>query len=446
MKLERVSKLDVAMSARFVVPVVGENVFTIVVGLVFSRIISTISPSALAAIGISNSIMTVINALFSMVTTGSAVLIARQIGAADRQGAGDTVEQSVFLSIWVSLLFTAVCEALTVPILRICMPSATDEMFREAVRFYRVLMLSLAPLVLHGMLSAVSRAAGNSKSPLRVALIMNGVQVAVGYLFIRVFHWEETGAGLSYVFCRVVGAGIMAVSVLKNRNGFEISLKNTLKPKMKTAKRILAIGLPCSVESIVVQIGYLLANSMSIALGAMEAGVYQILNTVNTFLTLPHAICTAVAMTSVGHLLGARRLPDARRAGRAVWAAGIAATLLLGAIVILLGKRLAGVYSSDAEAISMSAGLFWLLIVMDIAGCSCNAIDPQLRAGGDVRFVMTNATVGVWLVRLPLTYLFCFVLRFGVMGLFAANTVSLYYRAGASYLRLRGEKWHTKKV
>lgn len=446
MKLERVTKLDVAMSARFVWPVIGENVFTTAVGLIFSQIISTISPSALAAIGISNSIMTAINALFTVVTTGSAVLIARQIGAMDRAGAGDTVEQSLFLSVTASLVVTAVCELLSVPILRLCMPSATDEMFAEAVKYYRVLMLSLMPLVIHGMMSAVSRAVGDSKSPLRVALIMNAVQVLVGYLLIRVFHMEESGAGLSYLICRILGAGVITASVIKNRAACGISLRNALKPKIKTAKRILAIGLPCSIESIAVQIGYLLANSMSIALGAMEAGVYQILNTVNTFVTLPQAICTAVAMTTVGHLLGAKRLPDARMAGRAVWAAGIAATLMLGAIVCALGVRLSGIYSSDAAEISVSANLFWLLIVMDIAGVTCNAIDPQLRAGGDVRYVMTTAATGVWLVRLPLTYLFCFVLNWGVTGLFAANSISLYFRACAALLRLRGEKWYIRKV
>ena len=70
--LRAVSK-DESLSFRFTLPVVAENVLTIFIGLLFSRIISTISASALAAIGMSNTVMAVVSALFSVVTTGAAV-------------------------------------------------------------------------------------------------------------------------------------------------------------------------------------------------------------------------------------------------------------------------------------------------------------------------------------------------------------------------------------
>ena len=83
---------------------------------------------------------------------------------------------------------------------------------------------------------------------------------------------------------------------------------------------------------------------------------------------------------------------------------------------------------------------------MDIAGVSINAIDPQLRAGGDVNFVMIVTLTAVWLIRLPLTWLFCFKLNMGVAGIFAANTISLYYRAVLGFIRHCGKKWYSKKI
>ena len=58
----------------------------------------------LAAIGMANTIFTVISAIFSMVTTGSSILVSRQVGAGENQDAADTIEQSVFLSMVVKLL------------------------------------------------------------------------------------------------------------------------------------------------------------------------------------------------------------------------------------------------------------------------------------------------------------------------------------------------------
>ena len=75
-----------------------------------------------------------------------------------------------------------------------------------------------------------------------------------------------------------------------------------------------------------------------------------------------------------------------------------------------------------------------------------DAIDAQLRAGGDVRYVMVVTLTAVWLIRLPLTYLFCFVWDWGVLGIYLANTISLYYRAILGLVRHGGQRWMTRRV
>jgi len=107
---------------------------------------------------------------------------------------------------------------------------------------------------------------------------------------------------------------------------------------------------------------------------------------------------------------------------------------------------LSGIYSADPDVIALSSKLMWILIVMGLPAVSINAIDAQLRAGGDVKYVMMSTMTGVWLIRLPLTYLFCFVWDFGVLGIYGANTIALYYRAMLGLLRHRTDKWLTKKV
>ena len=395
--LRAVSK-DESLSFRFTLPVVAENVLTIFIGLLFSRIISTISASALAAIGMSNTVMAVVSALFSVATTGAAVLVSRQIGAQDGLGAAETIEQSLFLALVSSLALTALCMLTAQPMLRLLMPTAEDQLFGEAVRYYQMLLLSLPFLTVHSVLSTVARSMGDSRNPMLVAL-------------------------------------------LRNHKYFVLHLRNLLHPHLRTIARILHIGVPVSIESIFVQVGYMLGNSMAIALGTFESGVYQILNTLNTFITLPQGICSTVALAAVGHLLGGERVRDAKHSGRIVWAAGIGCTLLLGTIAMLFGTPLSGLYSSDPAAISESAGLLWLLVVMDIAGVSINGIDPQLRAGGDVKYVMCVTLFAVWGIRLPLTWLFCFKIHLGVPGIFLANAISLYFRAVMGFVRHCGTRW-----
>ena len=353
--LRAVSK-DESLSFRFTLPVVAENVLTIFIGLLFSCIISTISASALAAIGMSNTVMAVVSALFSVVTTGAAVLVSRQIGAQDGLGAAETIEQSLFLALVSSLALTALCMLTAQPMLRLLMPTAEDQLFDEAVRYYQMLLLSLPFFTVHSVLSTVARSMGDSRNPMLVALLMNLCQLAFAYLLISVLHLEETGAGLAYVFCRLLGAGLMLAVLLRNHKYFVLHLRNLLHPHLRTIVRILHIGVPVSIESIFVQVGYMLGNSMAIALGTFESGVYQIPQHAQ-YLHHPaarHLLDRGAGRS--GHLLGAERVRDAKHSGRIVWAAGIGCTLLLGTIALLFGTPLSGLYLSTPQQFPKARG------------------------------------------------------------------------------------------
>ena len=446
MRLQNLLNNDKHASLRFVLPVIGENMLTISIGLVFSQIISGISASALAAIGMANTVQNLVFALFSMVTTGASVLVARRIGEGDYQDASKTIEQASLLSVVFSTTIAALCIAFAQPILRLLMQNAEDALFGEAVSYFRILMLSLPCYVLHSTHSTVFRSMGDGKTPLRVAMLMNIVQLAAGYLFISVLHLEEIGAGLAYVLCRLVGCGMILYALLHDHRYCAVSLRRMLKPDRAACSHIMRIGAPLSVESMFVQVGYLLANSMAIALGTAEAAVYQILNTLNAFIGLPQNVTGVVSVSIVGRLIGEGKPGHARRSGRVIWATSLAVTVILGIFLLLFAKPIVSIYTSDEAIATATAGLMWCLLMLNLPAASINAIDPQLRAGGAVRFVMFTAVSAVWVIRLPLTYLFCFVLDYGVAGIFVANTIALIYRAVTGFVCHCGSKWIKKKL
>ena len=285
--LRQSKPVDESLSIRFILPVMAENLFTILIGLVFSQIISTISASALAAIGMANAVMQVVFALFSMVITGAAVLVSRQIGAGENQEAADTIEQAVLFSLLSTAAIAVICIASSRWTLGLLMSTAEEQLFSEAVRYYRVLMLSLPAYVLYSVLSGIYRSLGNSKMPLAAAMLMNLLQLLFAWVFIKGFRLEELGAGLAYLLCRLVGAGFLLVMLLRDHHFFVLRVRNMVRLRASTFLRILRLGIPMSLESLFVQAGYMLANSMSISLGTFESGVYQIMNTLNGFATLP---------------------------------------------------------------------------------------------------------------------------------------------------------------
>lgn len=446
MRLPRLRALDENLSLRFVVPVILENCLTIFIGMAVSMVISGISSSALAAIGMANTIVTVIVAFFSVITASVSILVARQVGAGENEDAADSIEQSAFIALVTSLVLTVLFIVFATPVMKLMMPTAEEGMFLEAVRYFRVVMISMPFFILYNVFAGACRALGNSKVPMYTALAMNFAQLFFAWLTINVMELNEIGAGIALIICRFVGAAMLFYTLMKDRRRFTLKVKNMLRPKLSTCKRIVSIGMPVSFESIFVQVGYMLANSMSIALGTFESGVYQIINTINSFTGVPQGICSVIAVSAVGHLLGRKNYKDAKKAGWLIWVVGLSAGAFLGFLAWGCGKSFCGLYSSDTATVNESARLLWILLLMNATGCSINVIDPQLRVGGDVKWVMTWTLLAVWLIRLPLTYFMCFRWGMGVLGIYLANTISLAFRMVVGIIRYCGNKWMYKKV
>lgn len=445
-RLPRLRALDENLSLRFVVPVILENCLTIFIGMAVSMVISGISPSALAAIGMANTIVTVIVAFFSVITSSVSILVARQVGAGENEDAADSIEQSTFIALFSSLALTVLFVAFATPLLKLVMPTAEEVMFLEAVRYFRVVMISIPFYILYSVFAGACRALGNSKVPMYTALAMNISQLIFAWLTINVMGLNEIGAGIALIVCRFVGAAMLFYTLMKDRRRFVLKVKKMLVPKFSVCRRLVRIGLPTCFEMIFVQLGYMLANSMSIALGTFESGVYQIINTINSFTGVPQGICSVIAMSAVGHLLGRKSYKDAKKAGWMIWGLGLSAGAVLGLLAMAFGVPFCGLYSSDPATVNESARLLWILLFMNATGCSINVIDPQLRVGGDVKWVMTCTLLAVWLIRLPLTYFMCFRWDMGVLGIYLANTISLAFRMLMGIIRYCGNKWMYKKV
>lgn len=429
---------------RFVIPVVIENIATVAIGLVFSFVIGGISRSSLAAVGIANSAFAVVNAFSSVITTGSAVLTARYVGKNDRNAASDIIEQSLLFSGAFGISVGVLCAVFAGPIMLMLMRGAEAALYNEAVQYFRVLMLSFPFLALFNTVCGILRASGDSRAPMVSAVIQNLIQIAAAYVLIRFFGLNMLGAGLAYLICRIIGSTFALAVCIRSHHSYSLRIKNIFIPHFRTIKALLSVGIPSMIESVSVQGGYLVGNAMIIGLGTYTASVYQVVNTIYTFVSMPQSITSAITITFVGQALGASDTRGAKRKPAMILAASIAISYVLGLICALFGHPISMIYSDSPEIQAESSKILWLMLLFILPAVELNAIDPALRAGGDTRFVMFYTTASIWLCRLPLTYLFCYVMKMGASGAFLANIVNLYIRSVFSIIRFISGKWMTK--
>lgn len=429
----------------FVLPVMFENFFNTAAGLVFSWLIGGISASALTTIATGNQVINLITAAATMLVTGSGILCARLLGAGDKLEASKVVEQTTLLTVISSTAITVLCLIFAAPLMTLLMPNAEAAVLHEGISFFRVLILSLPATLLFNMINSVLRASGDGRSPMIITFTVCGLQLLFAWLLLRVLRLEIMGAGLCYLLSRLGGTAVGMIILLRSHQYF-IRLKNILRADFAVFRRILAVGIPTSIESIFIQTGYLVGNSMVIGLGTFEAAVYNVANTLYTFAAFPQAICSSVAMTIIGQLIGAKEYGRAKRTGWSIWAIGMTASFILSSLILILRGNLTPIYSADPAVQAGAAYAVWSVFVMCIPAISLNAIDPQLRVGGDVKFVMIVTIIAVWIIRLPLTYLFCYVWDMGAPGVFWANTICLFFRVLTNTIRFIQGKYLYMRV
>ena len=431
---------------QFALPVILESVLSTFINLVFSSLIGGISGSSLTTISQCNLAITLITAASMMLTTGSGILCARLLGGGEMREASRIVEQTLFLSLVSSLVITGVCLVFTQPLMAILMPNAQSDVLSEGVAYFRVLILSLPFLMLTSTLVSVLRASGDSRSPMFINVFTCVLQLLFAFLLLRVLALDIIGAGLTFLLCRLGGALLAFYVLLHSHRYAALSLRKALHPHLPTFRRILAVGVPTSVESIFVQAGYLMGSSMVIGLGTFEAAVYNVANTLYSFASLPQGILSTIALTISGQLIGAKAYAQAKKTGWHIWMTGMASMLAMSIILLLARTHLTPLYSADPAVQSAAADAILFALLMNPPGTSLNTLDPQLRAGGDVKFVMTTTIIAVWLIRLPLTYLFCYHWTWGASGVFLANAISLFFRMVCNMARFIQGKYLYMRV
>ena len=431
---------------RFTLPVIAENMFTSGVSLIYSAVTGAISPGALAASSVANQAMNLVFALFAMLTVGSAILVARQTGRGDSAEAASTAEAAIFMGLVSGAAVMLLLLAFSGPIMKLLMPGAEKQFFSEGTVYYRLILISVPPVVLSNSAASMLRAAGNSRQVLASNVLMNLVQLLCVWLFTGVLNWGIRGTALATVVCRYVNALYLLFALARNRRGFHMQILNVIHPQLSGVKHIFTVGFPATVDSMSVQLCYVTVNSMLVSIGKTEAGIVSVLNSVLLFTGVTQGIGSAAATTLVGQRAGSGDIEGARRKCIKILLLCEGVSMALCIPAALFSTFSASLFSEDADIIRAAAGFMWVMFPYCFVAVGVNVCEPAARVGGEVRFTMLAIVGCVWLIRLPLTYLLAIRLNMGVEGIYAANILSLGTRFLLSFCRIIGSRWGKKEI
>jgi len=427
------------------IPMVLEMALESVFAVTDVFFVGRLGPDAVAAIGLTESMLTLVYALAMGLGIGTTAVVARRIGEKDREGAANAAVQAILLGVLGALLLGSLGVAFAPRLLALM--GASPEVLRTGSGYTRVMLGGEATIVLIFVINAVFRGAGDAAIAMRVLWLANAINIVLGpCLIFGLGPFPElgvTGAAVATTIGRGTGA-LYAISRLL-RPGSRVAARGRhlrLDPGvMRTVARLSGSGAFQSIVGMASWIGLvrIVATFGSQALAGYTIGIRLVV-----FAILPSWGLSNAAATMVGQSLGAR---DPDRAERSVWRTclyDLAFLSLIGLVFVVFARPIVSAFTADPAV--LESGTSCLRIVA--AGFPFYAYGMVLSqsfngAGDTMTPTLLNLFV-FWLWELPLAWGLSVVFGMGPAGCFLAVAIAFSTLAVAAAAIFRRGRW--KKV
>ena len=397
-------------------PTMLEQLMQTAVQYVDTAMVGVLGTHATAAVGATTTISWLITGTISALGIGFLTWIARAFGSGDQALARRIAAQSIPVTLLAGVLFTVLLLAITpaVPLLM-----QVDPAIRELTALYFfTLYIPTLPRTATIIFGTVLRAAGDSKTPMLVGLMVNLINVILNFLLIYPTHVVQLGP----VGFTLPGAGLgvagaaLASSVAITVGGVVITLAlwhhpiisprgMKLRPDPELLRSCLRLALPNMFQRFITSTGYVAFASMINALGEISAAAHTIANTVESAFYIPGYGMQAAASTLAGNALGTRSKQQMRDLTRTILVIEVLLMLLSGGLLFWFAPDMVALFSDDAQVISLGTTVLRMVAVSEPFFGIAIILEGILYGIGDTARPFLYNTIGMWGIRIVGTFL-----------------------------------------
>ncbi|MDR0669659.1 MAG: MATE family efflux transporter [Treponema sp.] len=432
---------------RLIWPLVIEQVLAVTMGMADTVMISSVGEYAISAVNIVDNINNLLIIAFAALATGGAVVVSQYIGRRDHRNAGEAAKQLLYAVSIISLVICVFAFFFRRPIIRLIYGNVDAGVMEAASLYMMITCLSYPFLAIYNADAALFRAVGNSGVTMKIALLVNVLNIGGNAFLIFVLRWGVMGAGLSTLISRMLAAVITLV-LLRRGHGRPIRLArlSTFRFIRPMFRSILNVGIPSGLESSMFMVGRLLTQRIFPMFGLAAMAGNTVAGVVNSFSFMPGSACGMALLTIVGQCVGAGDYGAAKKHCARVMKITYAITAALSFLTWIFRGPLIGIFNLSPEAYKFGSVFLELhCISMILAWPMSFALPNALRAAGDSRYVMWVATISMWTVRVSMAYIFTFALGLGPLGVWLAMGCDFISRGGfylGRWLRGRWQEMH----
>ena len=209
-----------------IIPILIEQFLMLVVGLVDTLMVSYAGEAAVSGVALVNQINAVFLSVFAALAAGGAVVISQYIGRQEKRNAVLSASQLIMLSLAISIGVAIIILAFDEPILRVLFGRVEADVMSACVIYLFITTLSLPAIAVYNACSSILRSMSDTKTTMRVSVIMNILNVVGNYLGIFVFHAGVAGVAIPSLVSRVIAT---------DRKSTRLNSSHTSKSRMPSS-------------------------------------------------------------------------------------------------------------------------------------------------------------------------------------------------------------------
>lgn len=425
------------------------NMFLIsFVGIADMIMVGRLGPSAISAVGMVNQPNFLVISVFMALTVGTTALVARFVGARDIQTARSVAKQSLVVSIFFGIGISMFLYIFA-PYIEKGMGAEPDVLVL-GITYMRIIAMGMPFNVLSMIIGAILRGSGDMKTPLLADTVANLTNVIGNYILIfgklGAPALGVAGAGIATSISRFISMSILLYVLYNGRTIVKLSLRDSYRLDGDIIKRVLNIGIPSALEQFVLRSGQLAFVRIIAELGTVTFATHQIAMNIQSLSFMPGQAFSMAATTLVGQLLGAKRPEIAEESARQTRLIGMMVAGVTAFIIFFFGRYLVMLYTSDSSIIEQARTCLRIIAAIQPAQSTQFILAGALRGAGDTRFPLYSTMIGMWGMRVALSYLFVLVFNWGLTGAWLAIAFDQVMRAIVIYSRFNSGKWKWMKV
>lgn len=432
-------------------PVIIEQILSMLAHMVDSAMVGRLGAEVVAGISLSFQPMMLVNGVFGGIAMGNTVLVARSVGAGDRDTASRAAFQALILGMMLSALMVIPGWLYAPNVISIM--GADAKALSSGVKYFRWLIPG-APFMLSSFIMGGSlRGAGDTRTPMLINAASNVLNVFLNWVLIwgnlGAPRMEEAGAALATSIARFLAFAAMFYAANRPRSIIHFKwrgFKETMKPDFTLIKRIVSIGFPAALERIVMSTASMIYARTVASLGMVPYAAHVVSLNAESMSYMPAFGFSTAASTMVGQNLGAGQPHAAKVSAIECWKMAAIVMVSMGALFLIFPVGFMKIFTDDARVFPYAYLTMRIMAYIQLPESIGFVMGGALRGAGDTRTVLGITLAGAWGLRVGLALLLIGRLGMGLEGAWIAMAVDWTVRGVLMMLRWRGEKWQKIKV